>query len=723
MKKRCVATALALAAAGCISAWAASIDLTALPLYARSGFDINWTYYEPSASDPTWAFVPGRAGNRPVLVRDLDLPGLGPLPPVRIVPEKPRVFCFITAFDADEQLLGSSSGVGLYLSQIGEDWEVYLNGSIIRSEVFLRRGGGIERERSLRGSLVNIDKRYLHPGRNVLAFMIIGDPAGPRTGLPSHGRYAIDSYQKLLGLRTEYVDLMLIGIYFFFALYHILLYALRPRNRAYLFYGVGTLILSFYLFSRTFIAFDIFSNTAVIRGGELFCLFLLFPLFLAFFDLQARGVIAPFTIRYGVVSAAAALVVPFVFQDLILTLWLWGSILPILYLLVFDIGRPLAAASVQERKRFDGGRLDSSLKALLRVLVGTDLGRLSLGALIVLATVVVDMANFDGARGPEYSKYGFLVLVFGTAAALAGQYHHVYDEIEEMAASLEDKVRERTADLEAAMGAQSALNARLTATNLRLQNAMDIGAKDMLMAVQVQQGMFPAKAPALDQWDISFIYKPVSGVSGDFYDFYVKDRELRGLVIGDVSGHGIASGLITILTKSVFWRSFSGLSNRSLGRILEQVNTELSAELSPVENYLTCALLRFKEGVVEYANAGHTELAYRRTGLAKANLLTPRRTDDYKGPPIGREGIEAPYRAVKFLLGSGDSLLLYTDCLIEARDENGEPFGVDGLLTAYGRAPEGPAADMLGYIMDEWRYHTGAIHPVDDLTVILLRRA
>jgi len=44
------------------------------------------------------------------------------------------------------------------------------------------------------------------------------------------------------------------------------------------------------------------------------------------------------------------------------------------------------------------------------------------------------------------------------------------------------------------------------------------------------------------------------------------------------------------------------------------------------------------------------------------------------------------------------------------------------MLTAYGRAPEGAAADMLNYIMDEWRYHTGSIQPVDDLTVVLLRR-
>jgi sigma-B regulation protein RsbU (phosphoserine phosphatase) len=722
MNKIRLAIALGLTLAASTAAWGASIDLTALPFYIRDGFDIVWTYYEPSASDPTWAFVPGHAGDRPIVVRDLDLPGLEKLPSFRLVPGKPRTFCFITAFNADEELLGSSSGVGLYLSEIGEDWEIYLNGSIIHSEVYLRKNGSIERERALRGALVNIDKRYLNPGKNVLAIKIIGDPASPRTGLPSQGRYLIDSYQKLLGLRTEYLDLMLLGIYFFFALYHIWLYALRPSNRAYLYYGLGTLVLSFFLFSRTHIIFDIFPDTAVVRGAEYFFLFLLLPPFLAFFDIQARGKIAPFTVRYGAVSAAAALFVPFIFQDALFLLWRWTLILPVLYLIAFDIVRPLAAACSSERMRSWGDSPGSKPRAIVRVLFGTDLGRLSIGAILVLASVGVDMARLSVANGPHFSKYGFLVLVFGTAATLASQYHRVYDEIEAMAASLEDKVKERTADLEAAMGEQSGLNARLAATNLRLQNAMDIAEKDMRMAVQVQQGILPAKVPVLDDWDLAFVFKPVSGVSGDFYDFYVDERRLDGLVVGDVSGHGIASGLVTILARSLFWRTFRQLSNRSLGRMLEQINEELSAELSSVENYLTCALLRFKDDVVEYANAAHTELAYRRADTVKASLLTPRRTDDYKGPPLGREGIEAPYRAVKFPVKTGDSLLLYTDCLIEARDENGEHFGVDGLLTAYGRAPEGRASDMLGYIMDEWRYHTGTIQPVDDLTAVLLRR-
>ncbi|HUW41422.1 MAG TPA: PP2C family protein-serine/threonine phosphatase [Rectinemataceae bacterium] len=722
MNKNRLAFLLGLLVFASASAWAESIDLNALPFYVRGGFDMSWTRSEPSPSDPEWAFVPGRAGGRPLVVRDLDLPGLEDLPAIRALPAEPRTFCFVTAFEADDALLDSPSGIGLYLSAIGEDWEVYLNGSVVRSEVYLRKDGSIAQERALRGTLVNIDKRFIRPGKNILAFMIIGDPASERTGLSSDGRYLIAPYKRLLGLRSENLDLMLIGIYFFFALYHIWLYALRPSNRSYLYFGLGTLALSFYLLSRTYLISELIPDTAVLRSLEYAFLFLLFPLFLAFFDLLARKKISRFAFRYGALSLAAALLVPFVFQDLLFQVWRLSLFLPTLYLLVFDVAKPLAGACSAECARRSAFNAGAKLRAAGRVLVGTDIGRISIGLVFIVAAVGIDLARLSFLRGPVFSKYGFLILVFGSAATLASQYHRLYDEIESLAAGLEDKVKERTSDLEAAIGVQSNLNARLSAANLRLQNAMDIAEKDMRMAVHVQQGFFPAKAPALDDWDIAFIARPVSGVSGDFYDFYVEDRALRGLVVGDVSGHGIASGLVTILARSVFWRNFNTLSSHSLGRVLEQINEELSAELSSVENYLTCALLRFEENVVEYVNAAHPELAYRRAGTVKASLLVPRSVDDYKGPPLGREGIEAPYRAVKFPLGKGDSLLLYTDCLAEARNENGEHFGVEGLITAYGRAPEGKASDMLDYILDEWRYHIGTIQPVDDMTVVLLRR-
>jgi serine phosphatase RsbU (regulator of sigma subunit) len=152
------------------------------------------------------------------------------------------------------------------------------------------------------------------------------------------------------------------------------------------------------------------------------------------------------------------------------------------------------------------------------------------------------------------------------------------------------------------------------------------------------------------------------------------------------------------------------------------VNAELIKELSSVENYLTCVFLRLDHGVVEYANAGHPEIMFRRAGKAAANLLVPRRVDDYKGPPIGREFIEAPYRAVKFRMAPGDSLLMCTDGLIESKNKEGQLFDSASLLTAMARAPDGSAEEMLSYILDEWRFHMDSQLAVDDITAVLIKR-
>jgi sigma-B regulation protein RsbU (phosphoserine phosphatase) len=191
--------------------------------------------------------------------------------------------------------------------------------------------------------------------------------------------------------------------------------------------------------------------------------------------------------------------------------------------------------------------------------------------------------------------------------------------------------------------------------------------------------------------------------------------------VGDVSGHGISSGLITVLARSIFYRGLRDLSSYSLGRIVEEINGELSKELSAVENYLTASVLRFDGSTVEYVNAANTDLAFRRVGKARANFVKPT-VEGFKGPPLGREGMEVPYQSVKFTVDKGDSLLIYTDCLSAAVNEEGVPFGSEGLLSAYGMAPADSAADMLAYILEEWKFHVGSAPTSDDLTALLIKK-
>ncbi|MBL8965471.1 MAG: SpoIIE family protein phosphatase, partial [Spirochaetaceae bacterium] len=700
------------AAPGAVSSAASVVDLGLLDLHVRSDFRLEWSYYEPDPADPAWTRLPADPGRRIASIRDLKLPGEPERSFWDVLPGRARKYCIVATFDAAPELLESSSGVGLYLQEVGRNWEVYLNGSILRSEVYLSRDGRIERERAVHGALVPVDKRYLKEGKNVLAIAIYGTPGDFRNGLFSTGPYLIGDYQSLLALKAEYLDLMLIGIYFFFAVYHVILFALRPANTPYLLHGLGTLAFALYLFSRSYIVFDVVSDTAIIRGLELSSIFLVFPLFLAFFDLCNRGRTTLFTWIYGGVCLLFALLAPIVAGEQLLFVWRLSAPLALLYLLAADVVLPLRDAFRAAGRSDAGAPPAARLKAFLSA---SNFWTVAIAAAIVLLAAVAAAVGFNSKGAFTAAKYGGFLLILGSAAVLASQFTRVYRQVEELNAGLEAKVRDRTAALADAMEEQAGLNENLAAANRRLQSALDVAAKDMRIAVQVQQGFFPQHPPALADWDIAFAYLPAQGVSGDFYDFYVDEGKLEGLVVGDVSGHGVSSGLITVLARSVFYRNSRALRGHSLGRVIEEVNVELSKELSAVENYLTAIFLRFDGNSVEYANAAHPELAFRRAGRARASYVVPP-SDDYRGPPLGREGIEAPYRALKFEVGSGDSLFAYTDCLLESRDVDGHPFGSEGLISAYGRAPDGTASEMLQYIMEDWRFHVRGASVADDLT-------
>jgi len=512
------------------------------------------------------------------------------------------------------------------------------------------------------------------------------------------------------------LDFALLGIFLAFGLFHLLAYALRPAKPSRLAFGIGLLLAALCLLSWSPLAAGAFADPSLPRAAGFAALLALFPAFMAFFDLVARPSVSMASWAYAALCLLAGLGAAFVAPRTALAAWFFSLPLPLGYIAVAGFARPLAAA--RRAARAGGGGAEGARLAR----AGAELGRLLPGAAAALAAICGDAARFVAGREPRFSRLGFLALLACAAWDFLAESRRAFEEAERVGASVEGRIAERTAELELAVAEQSELVAKLRESNLRLQNAMDIQAKDMRMAVQVQQGIFPSKPPEVPGWELAFAYLPVSGVSGDFYDFYVEDGALEGLVVGDVSGHGIASGLVTILARSVFWRSFRALAAHSLGRVLEEVNSEMSEELSSVENYLTCVLLRLREGSVEYASAAHAELAFRRAGHARANFLVPANVDDYKGPPLGREGIEAPYRAVKFGLEPGDSLLAYTDGLVEARSEEGAAFGAESLLTSYGRAPEGSAQDMLDYLMDDWRYHVGSASQADDVTAVLLRR-
>ena len=271
--------------------------------------------------------------------------------------------------------------------------------------------------------------------------------------------------------------------------------------------------------------------------------------------------------------------------------------------------------------------------------------------------------------------------------------------------SLERKVAERNAQLADAVERQKHVGGEIEHQARRLTEAKEMAERDISIAERVQRGIFPAEPPLVPGWDLAFTYRPAARISGDFFDFYLKDGRLSGLALGDVSGHGIGAGLIAVLARSLFARRWTELGHLPLGDLLSRMNVDFTEELGGVEEYLTCIILRLEEGRIEYANAAHPDLLFRRPGAEAAMAILPRGSDDFpraatwqgrfhprrRGSCRRRAGLVCPSLQPGPPVTSSSSI---TDGLTEARNAAGESYGAERLMASLSHAPAEPAAKI-----------------------------
>ncbi|MBN1499908.1 MAG: fused response regulator/phosphatase [Spirochaetes bacterium] len=255
-----------------------------------------------------------------------------------------------------------------------------------------------------------------------------------------------------------------------------------------------------------------------------------------------------------------------------------------------------------------------------------------------------------------------------------------------------------------------------------LENAKKIMENDLKMAINVQKVYFPQKPPASNEWDVAFKSLPMAGVSGDFYDFYEQNGKLTGISLFDVSGHGIASALITMIAKSAAYRCFKEMHDKPLNEVIEFINSELISEIDVMNYYLTGVMLKFQDDNVEYVNAAHpTMLHYSSTS---DTVLQPESDSAFRnGCFIGISIFQMCYEVHKFKVEKDDSIIIYSDCLIEAENAEGERYGLERLLKTFKSVSKNNnAGKIINLIMNDFYgfLKTDKLH--DDLTIVVLKR-
>lgn len=239
------------------------------------------------------------------------------------------------------------------------------------------------------------------------------------------------------------------------------------------------------------------------------------------------------------------------------------------------------------------------------------------------------------------------------------------------------------------------------------------------MAATIQQNFFKQDISNIKNLEVGCYNRPMAGVSGDIFDFYKTGDNLDGFGIFDVSGHGISSGLITMLVKNIIQQEFYNMRDYELWEILNKINDRIIDEKGNIENYLTGILVRPKgNDKLEIVCAGHPVPIIYRKKTNKCEFLSQ---GIASMGAIGIAGFPVFYKSIDIDFEEGDEIIFYTDGIIEVTNAENEQFGKIRLLDSVMDIVDENVSDQVTYIAKSVQRFCGSVSPKDDITFVILR--
>ena len=235
--------------------------------------------------------------------------------------------------------------------------------------------------------------------------------------------------------------------------------------------------------------------------------------------------------------------------------------------------------------------------------------------------------------------------------------------------------------------------------------------RDLDLAARIQRGLLPTADVRMFGWDISYRYQPAGVVSGDYCDYVVTDSGDLYFMVGDVSGKGVAASMLMSHLHAAFHTLIP--LNLPLGHMMKTASGLFCESALPAQ-YATLVCGRAsRAGELEITNAGHPPpLLITRQGVTRI---------DATGLPIGMFHNEN-FDVTHLRLGPDDTLLMYTDGVVEAEDGEGHEYGTQRFA---GVAVEALNLELPALVhaclTDLAGFRSGTTRS-DDVTLVALRR-
>ncbi len=240
--------------------------------------------------------------------------------------------------------------------------------------------------------------------------------------------------------------------------------------------------------------------------------------------------------------------------------------------------------------------------------------------------------------------------------------------------------------------------------------------RELRIAEQVQERLFPQRAPRMETLECAGVCRPARGVGGDYYDFLPLEDGRMGLAVGDVSGKGLSAALLMASLQGSL-RSLAAADGARVDEIVGDVNRQLCS-LTEANRFVTLFFGIYDDHRRELScvNAGHNAPMLLRAG---ADGASPERLRS--GGTVLGFFPEAGWRSQSLHLAPGDLLVAVTDGVVEAANAANEEFGERRLAQVVAASRTLPADELCREVLARVAEFLAGLPAADDLTVVVAR--
>ncbi len=298
--------------------------------------------------------------------------------------------------------------------------------------------------------------------------------------------------------------------------------------------------------------------------------------------------------------------------------------------------------------------------------------------------------------------YGMLSIAISMSIFLSYNFARVNKDLEVQLQNVK-QLSDKTIEQE-----RLALASELQRKTIELESERK--SRELESARQLQLSLLPKELPQIDYLDIACRMNTATEVGGDYYDFFVSEKNKLTVVTGDATGHGLKAGNMVIAIKGILNILFE---YEDLVEILNDANKSIK-KMNLNMLTMCAALLRFYDNKIELSSAGMPPLLIYRNNSKSVEKLV------LKAMPLGAFS-NFPYKKLESSIEPGDIILMTSDGLPEMFNNKKETYGEERVIESLKEAAEKSAMEILDYLFAKSYDWSGNTPLADDVTIIVIK--